>query len=63
MNSVGPSRMIQGVVDQRCEARIRLAVGNTNGQRQMIDALIDTGLYRLPNAFPVSNPAARSTGI
>ncbi|MEM8505865.1 MAG: clan AA aspartic protease [Cyanobacteria bacterium P01_D01_bin.1] len=35
--------MMQGFVDQRCEARIRLAVGNTSGQRQMIDALIDTG--------------------
>ncbi|MGB3787844.1 MAG: clan AA aspartic protease [Phormidesmis sp.] len=35
--------MMQGIVDQNCEATIRLAVGNRNGQRQMIDAVIDTG--------------------
>lgn len=34
---------MQGVVDRDCEATIRLAVGNTGGQRQMIEAVIDTG--------------------
>jgi clan AA aspartic protease len=35
--------MMQGLVDQNCEATIRLVVGNTDSQRQMIDAVIDTG--------------------
>jgi clan AA aspartic protease len=35
--------MMQGLVDQNCEATIRLVVGNTNSQRQVIDAVIDTG--------------------
>jgi clan AA aspartic protease len=35
--------MMQGIVDQNCEATIRLIVGNANSQRQMIDAVIDTG--------------------
>lgn len=35
--------MMQGIVDRDCEATIRLAVGNAGGQRQMIDAVIDTG--------------------
>ena len=35
--------MMQGIVDQNCEATIRLVVGNANSQRQMIDAVIDTG--------------------
>jgi len=35
--------MIQGVVSQRCEAILPLVVGNVNGQRQVIDAAIDTG--------------------
>jgi clan AA aspartic protease len=35
--------MMQGIVDQNCEATIRLVVGNTNSQRQLIDAVIDTG--------------------
>jgi clan AA aspartic protease len=35
--------MMQGIVDQNCEAVIRLVVGNVDSQRQMIDAVIDTG--------------------
>ena len=35
--------MMQGVVNQRCEATLPLVVGNANGQRQVIDAVIDTG--------------------
>lgn len=35
--------MMQGIVDRNCEATIRLVVGNVDSQRQMIDAVIDTG--------------------
>jgi predicted aspartyl protease len=35
--------MMQGLVDQNCEVMIRLVVGNTDSQRQLIDAVIDTG--------------------
>ena len=35
--------MMQGIVDQNCEAMIRLVVGNADSQRQVIDAVIDTG--------------------
>ncbi len=35
--------MIQGIVDQNCEAMIRLVVGDTRDRRIVIDALIDTG--------------------
>ena len=35
--------MMQGIVDQNCEATIRLVLGNVDSQRQMIDAVIDTG--------------------
>ena len=35
--------MMQGVVNRRCEATLPLIVGNANGQRQVIDAVIDTG--------------------
>ncbi len=35
--------MMQGIVDQNCEVTIRLVVGNADSQRQMIDAVIDTG--------------------
>ncbi len=34
---------MQGIVDQNCEVTIRLVVGNLDSQRQMIDAVIDTG--------------------
>jgi predicted aspartyl protease len=35
--------MMHGIVGRNCEATIRLVVGNTNSQRQTIDALVDTG--------------------
>jgi clan AA aspartic protease len=35
--------MMHGIVDRNCEATIRLVVGNIESQRQVIDALIDTG--------------------
>ncbi len=35
--------MIHGVVNLRCEATIPLVVGNSNGQRQFVEAAIDTG--------------------
>jgi clan AA aspartic protease len=35
--------MMQGIVDQNCEAIIRLIVGNAGSQKQTIDAVIDTG--------------------
>jgi clan AA aspartic protease len=35
--------MMHGIVDQNCEATLRLVVGNANSQRQVIDAVIDTG--------------------
>lgn len=45
--------MIQGVVNLRCEATLPLVVGNANGQRQVIEAVIDTGFngfLTLPSA-------------
>jgi clan AA aspartic protease len=35
--------MMQGFVNQRCEATLSIVVGNTTGQRQLIEAVIDTG--------------------
>ena len=35
--------MMNGIVDQNCEATIRLVVSNESKQRQVIDAVIDTG--------------------
>jgi clan AA aspartic protease len=35
--------MMNGVVDQNCEATIRLVVSNESKQTQVIDAVIDTG--------------------
>lgn len=35
--------MMHGIVDQNCEATTRLVVGSADSQRQMIDAVIDTG--------------------
>ena len=34
---------MRGVVSPSCEAMIRFAIGNKNGQLQTIDAVIDTG--------------------
>jgi clan AA aspartic protease len=35
--------MMNGIVNQNCEATIRLVVSNESKQRQTIDAVIDTG--------------------
>ena len=35
--------MMNGIVDQNCEATLRLVVGNENKKQQVIDAVIDTG--------------------
>ncbi|NJL82516.1 MAG: clan AA aspartic protease [Chloroflexaceae bacterium] len=35
--------MMQGFVNQSCEAIIRVAVGSANSPTQMVEALIDTG--------------------
>jgi clan AA aspartic protease len=43
--------MMQGIVDQNCEATIQLVVSNTNKQRKVIDAVLDTdftGFLTLP---------------
>ena len=34
---------MNGIVDQNCEARLRLVASNESKQRQVIDAVIDTG--------------------
>ena len=34
---------MNGIVDQNCEATLRLVVSNESKQRQVIDAVIDTG--------------------
>ncbi len=34
---------MRGIVDQNCDAIIRLVVGSTNASTQVIDAVIDTG--------------------
>jgi clan AA aspartic protease len=35
--------MMNAIVDQNCEAKLRLVVSNESKQRQVIDAVIDTG--------------------
>ncbi len=35
--------MMQGFVNQSCEAIIRVAVGQANSPKQMVEAVIDTG--------------------
>ncbi len=35
--------MMNGIVDQNCEAKIRLVVSNESKQTEVIDAVIDTG--------------------
>ena len=49
--------MMQGVVNQRCEATLPLVVGNANGQRQVIDAVIDkgfNGFLTLPSSIIIA---------
>jgi clan AA aspartic protease len=49
--------MMQGIVDQNCEAMLRLVVGSAGSQRQVVDALIDTGFtgfLTLPSAVLVN---------
>ena len=35
--------MMQGVVNRRREATFPLVIGNSDGQRQFVDTVIDTG--------------------
>ena len=45
--------MMQGIVNQRCEATLSIVVGNESGKRQLIDAVVDTGFngfLTLPSA-------------
>jgi clan AA aspartic protease len=50
--------MMQGVVNLRPEATLPLVVGNDNGQRQVIDTVIDTGF----NGF-LTLPSAITTAL
>jgi clan AA aspartic protease len=40
--------MMHGIVNSNCEATLRLVVGNTSSQWQVIDAVIDTGFTGFP---------------
>lgn len=35
--------MMQGIVNQNCEAIIRVAIGHENAPKQVVEAVIDTG--------------------
>jgi clan AA aspartic protease len=65
--------MIHGVVNLRREATLPLVVSNSNGQRQSIDTVIDTGfdgflslpseiIVRLGLPWTISNPATLGDG-
>jgi clan AA aspartic protease len=65
--------MIYGVVNLRREATIPLVVGNSSGQREVIDTVIDTGfdgflslpseiILRLGFPWTISNPATLGDG-
>jgi clan AA aspartic protease len=65
--------MIYGVVNLRREATIPLVVGNSSGQREAIDTVIDTGfdgflslpseiIVRLGLPWTISNPATLGDG-
>jgi hypothetical protein len=46
--------MMQGVVNQRCEATLPFIIGNANRQKQVIDAVIDiriSGFLTLPSSI------------
>jgi clan AA aspartic protease len=65
--------MIQGVVNLRREATLPLVIGNSTGQREVIDTVIDTGfdgflslpsetIVRLGLSWTISNPATLGDG-
>ena len=65
--------MIYGVVNLRREATLPLVVGNSSGQREVIDTVIDTGfdgflslppeiIVRLGLPWTISNPATLGDG-
>jgi clan AA aspartic protease len=65
--------MIYGAVNLRREATLPLVVGNSNGQRQLIDTVIDTGfdgflslpsgiIMRLGLPWTISNTATLGDG-
>lgn len=65
--------MIYGVVNLRREATLPLVVGNSSGQREIIDTVIDTGfdgflslpsetIIRLGLPWTISNPATLGDG-
>lgn len=65
--------MIYGVVNSRCEATLPLVVGNSIGQREAINTVVDTGfdgflslpseiITRLGLPWTISNPATLGDG-
>ncbi|MDX2239640.1 MAG: clan AA aspartic protease [Leptolyngbyaceae cyanobacterium bins.302] len=65
--------MIYGVVNWRCEATLPLVVGNSSGQQEVINTVIDTGfdgflslpseiIMRLELPWTISNPATLGDG-
>jgi clan AA aspartic protease len=65
--------VIYGVVNSRCEATLPLVVGNSSGQREAINTVIDTGfdgflslpseiITRLGLPWTISNPATLGDG-
>jgi clan AA aspartic protease len=65
--------MIYGVVNLRREATLPIVVGNSSGQREVIDVVIDTGfdgflslpsdiITRLDLPWTISNPATLGDG-
>jgi clan AA aspartic protease len=65
--------MICGVVNLRREATLPIVVGNSSGQREIIDVVIDTGfdgflslpptiIMRLALPWTISNPATLGDG-
>jgi clan AA aspartic protease len=65
--------MIYGVVNLRREATLPIVVGNSAGQREVIDVVIDTGfdgflslpsetIVRLSLPWTISNPATLANG-